>query len=90
MYDCPIKTFMEAEGGKIQETYDNHIMMAVQKVGIEVNKDELVKAICGDRERYETAYQKGWNDCERHYRGILSTIAGIATETERTVTGNDC
>ena len=70
MYDCPIKTYMEP----VQIKYEDEIVRAVQRVGIDVNKDELIKAIQGDRERYEKAFREGWNACEEHYHEVHEEI----------------
>lgn len=79
MYDCPIKTFFTASPIEMRENYQGLVVQAVQKVGIDVDKEELIKAIQNDRERYEAAYQKGWNACEAQYTGMLNKIVQIAS-----------
>ncbi len=70
MYDCPIKTYMQP----VQIKYEGEIVRAVQSIGIDVNRAELIKAIQGDRERYEKAFREGWNACEEHYYRIHEEI----------------
>ena len=56
-YDSPIKiiaTQMEAK-------MENDILTAVQHFDINVNKDELIKALDYDRKQYEAGYQAGYN-----------------------------
>ena len=79
MYDCPIKTFFETGPliENIGNTMEGHIISAVQKIGIDVNKEELIKALNNDRSRYEEAYQKGWNDCVRHYASFAEELAKL-------------
>ena len=83
MYDCPIKTFMQTTQAKMQEEYEGQVVMAVQKVGIDVNKEELIQAIKNDRQRYEAAYQRGWNSCERYYKEILARIHNVLVDADQ-------
>ena len=53
MYESPIKLYEAMEMAK-----ENEIHKAIYKVGVTVDKDELIKALAYDRERYE----KGFND----------------------------
>ena len=58
MYESPIKVvFSDLISDAVKKT-DEYIVECVQKVGVSVNKDELVKALEFDRGQYE----KGWND----------------------------
>ena len=54
MYKSPIKIITE----QIKTNYDNAIYSAVQNVGINVGREELLKALEYDRGQYE----KGYND----------------------------
>ena len=45
----------------VKEAMDGKVMEAVFKVGIEVNKDELIKAMQYDRDQYEKGYRNGYN-----------------------------
>ena len=45
----------------VNEAMDGKVMEAIVKVGIEVNKDELVKAMQYDRDQYEKGYRNGYN-----------------------------
>ena len=80
MYDCPIKTFFKQSGDLVdnaREVYEGHIVTAVTKIGIDIDKEGLIKAIRNDRTRYEEAYQKGWNDCVRHYAAWVGELAEL-------------
>lgn len=55
MYDSPIKIIQT----QIQMQMDGEILKAVQGVGIDVNKEELVKALAYDRKQYVKGYKDG-------------------------------
>ena len=56
-YQSPIELIME----QINLSLEGEICKAVQKVGINVDKDELTKALQYDRGQY----QKGYNDRDK-------------------------
>lgn len=60
MYKCPIE--LELITTRIQAETENEIFKAVQKVGVNVDKDELVRALQYDREQYNKGYEDGYND----------------------------
>jgi len=45
--------------GEMQMEFENHVLKAVQNVGIHVNREELVKALAYDRGQYEKGYADG-------------------------------
>ena len=80
MYDCPISEQVGAIELMMREEHDRNIVRAVQKIGIDIDKEGLVEALNHDRKRYEEAYQKGWDDCKKHYEEKLARIAKEATD----------
>ena len=74
IYNCPIKTQIGAVELMMREEYDRKIVRAVQQIGIDIDKEGLVEALNHDRKRYEEAYQKGWDDCKKHYEEKLNRI----------------
>ena len=46
---------------KFNKTMDNKTMEAIVKVGIDVDKDELIKAMQYDRDQYSKGYTNGYN-----------------------------
>lgn len=54
-YESPINIIY----GQMQLQMENEVCSAVQKVGINVNKDELIKALAYDRCQYEKGYADG-------------------------------
>ena len=56
-YESPIKVIM----GNMRMEQEDNIFKAVQEYGVDVNKDELIKALQYDREQYEKGYINGYN-----------------------------
>lgn len=57
-YKSPIETIWSEIEHAYGERFDQMVINAVQCVGIQVNKEELVKALAYDREQY----RRGWED----------------------------
>lgn len=55
MYISPI-TIMQ---GEMNVRVENEIIKAVQNIGIDVDKEELIKALAYDRKQYEKGYEDG-------------------------------
>ena len=55
MYKSPIELII----GKMQTQIDDDIYRAVQNVGINVDREELLKALEYDRGQYEEGFRKG-------------------------------
>lgn len=55
-YVSPIQTI----ASQIEMTMENETLKAVQRVGIDVDKDELIKALEYDRKQYEAGYRAGF------------------------------
>ena len=65
MYKSPIDVIYQ----DIERKFENYIVRAVQKCDINVDKDELVRALQYDREQYEKGYADGracvkWIPCK--------------------------
>lgn len=58
MYKSPIEIELNDFVSDYVEKVDEYIVKCVQKVVVNVDKDELIKALGYDRGQYE----KGWND----------------------------
>ena len=54
MYESPIKVIQ----GELETQLEGEILKAVHRVGVTVDRDELIRALCYDREQY----QKGFDD----------------------------
>lgn len=59
-YSSPVELIAREISYKIEEQCEGLIMNAVQDVGVEVNKAELLKALQYDRHQYEKGYSSGY------------------------------
>ena len=67
MYESPIKIIT----GKIQTQIDDEIYRAVQNVGINIYKEELLKALEYDRGQYEEGFREGEKHTMRQIKDLL-------------------
>lgn len=70
-YEALVNVIMDA----INVQVENDIIKAVKNVGIEVNKEELLRALTYDRQQYERGYEKGYVKGHRHgYRKAIHDL----------------
>ena len=55
MYDSPIELFIS----EIQEKFENGIFEALQRFDIDVNREELLRALKYDRDQYHKGFSDG-------------------------------
>ena len=67
MYKSPI----EIIAGKIQTQIEDEIYRAVQNVGINVDKEELLKALKYDRGQFEEGFREGEKHTLRQIENLL-------------------
>lgn len=71
-YQSPVEIIQ----GELETKIENDIMTAVQRYGIRVDKEELIKALQYDRKQYE----QGYEDARRAFKrpnGVWAYIDGI-------------
>ena len=56
MYESPVNIIY----GEMQTQIEGDVFKAIQNVGIDVNKEELIKALQYDREQYSKGYKDGY------------------------------
>jgi len=61
-YESPIAMIAEKMATEIAEKFDGEVLTAIRKYHVDVNKDELVKALAYDRGQYEKGYADGFAD----------------------------
>ena len=84
MYISPIDVHIEKMRLLTAQATEEAIVKAVWNMGVTVDKDELSLALQQDRKRYETAYERGWNDCKKAYEERIRQIEELARkEVER-------
>lgn len=70
-YQSPIQQYVDDMTMKME----NNVCTAVQKVGIHVDKEELIKALSYDREQYDKGYADGYsNGYEQGRKEALKSI----------------
>lgn len=57
MYECPVKFNFGDIQMQIVKQQENEVYMAVQKCGVDVDREELKRALKYDREQYEKGYE---------------------------------
>ena len=61
MYESVIRLI----SGGIASQLDNEVYRAIERVGVAVDKEELIKALNYDRQQYEKGYADGRADSQR-------------------------
>lgn len=59
MYESPIEVFTRKIVQDIEERINGEIIKECVRVGVNVNKDELIKALAYDRRQYDCGYADG-------------------------------
>lgn len=62
MYESPIRLLVQQLETNIREQQEKQIFEAVQKCGVDVNREELIKALAYDRAQYAQGYSDGRAD----------------------------
>lgn len=65
MYESPIRLLVQQMETSIREQQDKQIFEAIQKCGVDVDRDELIKALAYDRAQYAQGYSDGRADAQR-------------------------
>lgn len=77
MYISPIEAEISNINRLVMQTTEDGIVKAVWNMGFSVDREQLSLALQQDRKRYETAYEKGWNDCKKHYEEKIKQINAL-------------
>ena len=77
MYESPIeKIYGELQTQMVQED-ENMVIKAVRKVGVNVDKYELIKALQYDRNQYEKGYEDGKNEVLDKIRAEIANLDDV-------------
>lgn len=63
MYESPIRLLVQQLETSIREQQEKQVFEAVQKCGVDVDRDELIKALAYDRDQYDKGYTDGRRRC---------------------------
>ena len=77
MYKSPIDIIYENMTSQIIEEQEKKIIQCVQKYNINVDKEELIKALKYDREQYQRGYQDGYKAGEKGCEWVSGLILEI-------------
>ena len=61
MYESPINLIEKQVANNIEKTIEGEVWTVTKEIGIDVNKEELIKALQYDRDQYEKGYYDGLN-----------------------------
>lgn len=85
MYESPIQLT-----SNVRTEVDNEIYRAIMKYGVNVDKDELIKALRYDRDQYDKGYTDGVKDfahelkncftISKEYLDIINIIDSLVKE----------
>lgn len=70
MYQSPIETYEQIVSSNFAEKFDDLVLEQIKKLGVVVDKEELIKALEYDRDQYQKGYKDGrasiicCEDCE--------------------------
>ena len=76
-YKSPINVMVERINGQIEYEAKNAVYREIRRIGVEVDKNELIKALRYDREQYYEGYRNGYANAEKalsEWRKITYTV----------------
>ena len=94
MYKSPIELIeLDSVVESIKDETDNQIYQAIRRVGIDVDKEELIKALKYDRGQYDKGYADGYKEAisefnakiELYKTGICIRGGGETVEGEKVI-----
>ena len=71
MYESPIELITSNIMTEIKEFQEEQIYKAIQNVGVNVDKDELKKALLYDRRQYQKGYEDGIKEGMKRFAAII-------------------
>lgn len=78
MYEAPIDIVVNQTQNLILEQQENMVFQAIQNTGVNVDKEELIKALKYDRAQYQIGYSDGYIDGKKAMLDkIRETLQGV-------------
>lgn len=74
-YESPIELITRQVSEQVEQTHEKVVMTQLMNIGVNVNKNELIKALQYDRGQYEKGYKNGYKD--GYSKGIEDCLAKI-------------
>ena len=76
MYDSPIQLHLTEIQKQIVDAKEETILKAVQRMGVEVKREELIRALKYDRGQYEKGYADGRADSRCEWIPVTERLPG--------------
>ena len=104
MYKSPIDIIHDDFAKKVMKRHDESICMAVAKVGINVDKEELIRVLQYDRNQYDKGYADGRSDAvahgmwnkyhdyftKRHIGWICNHCSAVSSSSSKSMSAPQC
>ena len=74
MYESPINVIINDMCRDIKKKEENYVMEYIQNIGIDVDENELAKALRYDRQQYDKGYEDGFKDFKKVMEIVFSNI----------------
>lgn len=77
MWDSPINIteIQDSFVSEIKNRTEEMVFTEIKRIGIDVDKEELIKALTYDRNQYEKGYADGYAEAIREFSGKLIDLA---------------
>ena len=76
MYESPIEVVFGEIQNKVTEDLEGLVYQAVQNVHVNVDKEELIKALQYDRNQYEKGYKDGYEKAIDEFVNLVNQCSG--------------
>lgn len=76
MYESPVYLILKDVETQIDQEIERTIMNVIRKFDVDVDKDELIKALNYDRNQYNKGYKDGINEVLDKIRAEIERIDG--------------
>lgn len=70
-YKSPVSIWLTESQKAFEEQTENQVYKEIINVGVEVDKEELLKALEYDREQYKKGFRDGANSVIEEFRRII-------------------
>ena len=74
-YESPINLLTQQISTELNEDIEKQIYTAIKTIGVDINKEELIKAINYDRNQYETGYKNGYKKAKEDLKTAIEDVS---------------
>lgn len=83
MYENPITRYTEDIMANIVKKEEGYLVESVHKVGFDIDKEELAKALRYDRDQYEKGFNDGRLSAESHWIPVTERLPEPVAESQK-------